>query len=71
MFNTKPAPRTIYIVTVPPTWEQGSYTTRVRATYYESYRQAALSDYNSARAHDGLPPIKRMPRGTKYTREQD
>jgi hypothetical protein len=28
----------------------------------------ALSEYNSARAHDGLPPIKRMPSGTTYAR---
>lgn len=66
-YNTKSAPSTVYTVNVPPTWEQGSYTTRVKSTYYETYRQAALSDYNSARAHDGLPPLKRMPRGTTYT----
>jgi hypothetical protein len=56
-----------FIVKVPPTWEQGSYTTSARASYGQTMRAAALQDYNSARAHDGLPPIKRMPKGTKYT----
>lgn len=56
-----------YEVKVPPTAEQGSYKTIVSSSYYQTYRQAALQDYNSARAHDGLPPITRMPAGTKYT----
>ena len=55
-----------YKVTVPPTWEQGSYTTAVTGSYGQTYRQEALQDYNSCRAHDGLPPIKRMPKGTTY-----
>lgn len=50
-----------FIVTVGPTWEQGS--TKLVA----DSREDALWQYNSCRAHDGLPPIKRMPRGTKYT----
>lgn len=64
---TKSVPFKVYTVDVPPTREQGSYTTRVRSTYYQTYRQAALQDYNSARAHDGLEPLKRMPKGTTYT----
>ena len=59
---------TKYKVTVPPTMEQGSYTTIVSRGYYQTVPQAALQDYNSARAHDGLPPIRRMPAGTKYVR---
>lgn len=66
-YLSKQASNKVYTVNVPPTWEQGSYTTRVRSTYYETYRQAALRDYNSCRAHDGLTPLKRMPRGTTYT----
>jgi len=66
MFNTKSVSSTVYTVIVPYTMEQGSYTTRVKSTYYETFRQAALQDYNSARAHDGLPPLKRMPKGTTY-----
>ena len=56
-------------VTVPPTMEQGSYSTIVDSSGRfgtESIAQKALWDYNSARAHDGLSPLKRMPKGTKY-----
>lgn len=55
-----------YKVTVPPTTEQGSYRTIVSGSALQSYRAEALQDYNSARAHDGLPPVARMPVGTKY-----
>ncbi len=57
-----------YRVTVPPTMEQGSYVTDVSDGYHQTIAQAALQDYNGCRAHDGLPPISRMPRGTKYIR---
>lgn len=56
-----------YTVKVPPTMEQGSYQTTVTGSHSQSYRAEALQDYNSARAHDGLPPITRMPAGTSYT----
>jgi len=52
--------RKLYKVTVPPTMEQGSYTTKAYS------RADALWDYNSCRAHDGLPPLARMPNGTVY-----
>ena len=55
-----------YTVKVPPTIEVGSYTTTVITGGMETYRQKALWDYNSCRAHDGLPPVKRMPAGTSY-----
>lgn len=55
-----------YRVIVPPTWEQGSYKTIVSGSYMQTYRGAALRDYNSARAHDRLEPISRMPAGTMY-----
>ena len=57
-----------YKVIVPPTMEQGSYVTTVSDGRYETKAGAALSDYNSARAHDGLPPIKKMPSGTRYVK---
>jgi len=61
-----------YVVKVPPTAEQGSYKTHVgRGSYMQTMRQEALQDYNSARAHDGLPPVKRMPKGTTYTPLRD
>lgn len=56
-----------YIVKVPPTAEVGSYQTTTSTGGRETYRQKALWNYNSCRAHDGLPPVKRMPAGTTYT----
>ena len=47
-----------YTVTVPPTTEQGGHT------MIATSRADALWIYNSAREHDGLPPIARMPNGT-------
>ncbi len=55
-----------YIVKVPPTAEVGSYTTNTSTGGRETYRKKALWNYNSARAHDGLPPVSRMPAGTAY-----
>ena len=60
-----------YIVKAPPTAEMGSYTTNTSTGGRETYRQKALWDYNSARAHDGLPPVKRMPAGTSYTAQYE
>ena len=55
-----------YTVTVPPTAQMGSYKTTVTSGRYETKAQQALWDYNNARAHDGLPPISKMPAGTSY-----
>jgi hypothetical protein len=55
-----------YNVTVPPTAEQGSYSTIAADGYGQTFRACALQDYNSCRAHDGLPPVSRMPAGTTY-----
>ena len=52
--------------TVPPTREMGSYTGHASASMTETLAASALWDYNSARAHDGLPPLSRMPAGTRY-----
>lgn len=52
--------------TVPPTAHVGSYASTCSASYGETYRQNALSDYNSCRAHDGIAPVSRMPAGTNY-----
>jgi hypothetical protein len=54
--------------TVPPTSEMGSYSGTCSASYSETLAQSALWDYNNARAHDGLPPLRRMPAGTQYHR---
>lgn len=53
----------IYIVTVPPTHDQGSFTFRA-TDYYRSISADALMLYNNYR--DGQTPLKRMPRGTEY-----
>lgn len=55
-----------YTLEVPPTMQQGSYKITITVSSNETKSAAALWHYNSARAHDGQPPIKRMPAGTKY-----
>lgn len=55
-----------YQVTVPSTMEMGSYSVTVTEDYGETKAEVALWHYNSARDHDGLSPLKRMPNGTKY-----
>jgi hypothetical protein len=52
--------------TVPPTSEMGSHQGTASASWSETVAQSALWDYNNARAHDGLPPLRRMPAGTVY-----
>jgi hypothetical protein len=56
-----------YNVYVPPTMEQGEFNFVCQDSPMGSVQCDALSDYNSARAHDGQEPLKRMPRGTTYT----
>ena len=34
----------------------------------ESKEEEALWHYNKSREHDGLPPLERLPRGTKFER---
>ncbi|MCK9542078.1 MAG: hypothetical protein M0R03_08620 [Novosphingobium sp.] len=55
-----------YKVIVPPTMEQGSYSTIAEKGFLETMRQNALWHYNSARDHDGQKPLNRMPKGTQY-----
>jgi hypothetical protein len=57
----------IYNIKVPPTMEQGSFNFTISRVTSRTVRKEALWDYNSARAHDGLPPVKRMPAGTFYS----
>jgi hypothetical protein len=58
--------RSHYLVKVPPVNDQGNFTCNARASYMETMKQNALWSYNSARAHDGQEPLKKMPRGTTY-----
>ena len=55
-----------YEVRVPPTYHLGSYVLHCRDSMWATYRQDALIDYNINRKYAGLPPLKRMPAGTKY-----
>lgn len=55
-------------VTVPPTRDQGNAKFNASDSYCESVAKNALWTYNSMRAHDGLPPLARMPRGTRYAK---
>lgn len=57
-----------YKLSVPPTNDQGSYNIEIHPPENETVAAHALWHYNSAREHDGLPPLKRMPAGTVYTR---
>jgi hypothetical protein len=51
---------------VPPTKEQGSCSLLGFCSLYETYKQNILWAYNKMREHDGLQPVVRMPKGTKY-----
>jgi len=69
MRRTRQTKRNIkYKVSVPRTRGVGSYSSIV-ANKVTSKEKNALWIYNSAREHDGLPPLKRMPKGTKYIKQ--
>ena len=58
-----------YKVIVPPTMDVGSYITTAKSSYTKTMKQNVLRDYNSVREHDGIKPVKRMPKGVKYIKE--
>lgn len=60
--------RHCYVITMPPTAEVGSYKTKHCGSKAEA-REHALWDYNKAREHDGLPPVQRLPAGTKVAKD--
>ncbi len=51
---------------VPPTRDQGSCAIIGTRSIYETFKQNILWQYNKMREHDGFPPVRRMPCGTKY-----
>jgi len=51
---------------VPPTKEQGSCCLLGTSSFFETYKQNILWQYNKMREHDGLAPVKKMPCETKY-----
>ena len=55
-----------YRFTCPPTLQMGSYAGVCRGTLMEHPSDNALWYYNSARSHDGLPPVTSLPAGTKF-----
>lgn len=57
----------LYLVQIPPTRDQGNHCMRFMCNRSE-VRKEALREYNSARAHDGFPPIQRLPAGVTIRR---
>jgi len=53
---------------IPPTRDLGSCIIVGKESPMESARDNALWEYNSMRAHDGLPPISSLPWGTTSKR---
>jgi len=51
---------------VPPTKDQGSCCLLRTSSFFETFKENILWQYNKMREHDGLSPLKKMPRGTKY-----
>jgi hypothetical protein len=51
---------------VPATKNQGSCCILGTCSFFETYKQNVLWQYNKMREHDGFPPVMRMPSGTKY-----
>jgi hypothetical protein len=51
---------------IPPTEHIGSYTLAATEGFFYTAKQNILWDYNKAREREGLQPLKKMPRGTKY-----
>jgi hypothetical protein len=56
-----------YTCKVPTTRLMSSFSTVCEANSQETKEENALWDYNNARAHDGLPPLEKLPAGTTFT----
>jgi hypothetical protein len=54
------------IVKVPATEDQSPTSFVASQSSMETFEENALWTYNKMREHDGQPPLKRMPYGTKY-----
>ena len=57
----------IYEVKIPLTKEMSPVQFVVSDKPSESWYEEALWYYNHARAHDGLKPLKALPKGTTHT----
>jgi hypothetical protein len=51
---------------IPTTKHIGSYTLTGKNSFFYTAKQNILWDYNKAREREGLQPLKKMPRGTRY-----
>jgi hypothetical protein len=51
---------------IPPTKHIGSYSLMAVDGFFYTAKQNILWDYNKARQREGLQPLKKMPRGTRY-----
>lgn len=56
----------ILVAIVPPTYHTGSCKILGSKSFYLTAKQDVLSQYNLARQHDGIEPVRRMPKGTAY-----
>jgi hypothetical protein len=55
-----------YKVTIPLTHEMPGMIMTVEDKLIESKEEEALWYFNRSRDHDGVPPVKRLPRGTRF-----
>lgn len=56
-----------YSVAIPATNDMSSYHTNATPSPSETVEDNALWQYNSARSHDNLPPLKKLPKGYTVT----
>jgi hypothetical protein len=56
-----------FTVHFPCTRDLGPCKYTVQDSPMESKEEQALWQYNSSRAHDGLPPVDELPAGTYFT----
>lgn len=55
-----------YVVNIPTTRGMSALQFVASDKPSESWQEEALWHYNNHRAHDGLPPLKALPKGTTH-----
>lgn len=55
-----------YKATFPMTAQMSPISYVVTSSSMETKEEQALWYYNQSRDHDGLPPVKNLPKGTKF-----
>lgn len=62
---------TTHTFEIPVTKDQGNTVISITRGYStETHREQALDQYNRMRAHDGQPPLERLPKGTKVIKSK-